>query len=86
MTAASSSATIDQMGDQSSKRPTYTVTAEPDGRFWFLRIEERPHLFTQARHRGEIELMARDLIAITDEVDPDSFDLVVPDVDDRLIR
>jgi hypothetical protein len=30
--------------------------------------------------------MARDLIAITDDVDPDSFDLVVPDVDDRLIR
>lgn len=69
---------------RSSERPSYTVIAEPDGTFWFLRIKERPHLFTQARHRGEIELMGRDLIAITEGVDPHGFDLVVPDLDDRL--
>jgi len=72
------------MPDRSRKR--YTVTAEPDGTFWFLRIQERPDLVTQARHAGEIELMARDLIAANDEVGPESFDLVLPDVDDRLIR
>jgi hypothetical protein len=57
------------------------VTAEPDGGYWFLRIEELPELFTQARFAGEIEYMARDLIAITQEVPPDSFDLLVPDVE-----
>ena len=67
-------------------RNRYTVTAEPDGQFWLIRIQERPDLLTQARHAGEIELMARDLIAVSDAVPHDSFDLVLPDVDDRLIR
>lgn len=71
------------MADSSRKR--YTVTAEPDGRFWLIRIQERPDLLTQARHAGEIELMARDVIAANDEVPSDSFDLVLPEVDDRLI-
>jgi hypothetical protein len=75
-----------RMPEPSRKRTCYTVLAEPDGAFWFLRIAERPELFTQARRSGEIELMARDLIAVSDEVPTDSFDLVLPQVDDRLIR
>lgn len=74
------------MRDSSSERPRYTVTATPDGPFWFLQFVERPELYTQARHGGEIEHMARDLIATVDEVEPDSFDLILPEVDDRLIR
>jgi len=64
---------------------TVEVIAEPDGRFWLLRFRERPDLVTQARHAGEIELVSRDVIAASDGVSPDSFDLVLPDADDRLI-
>lgn len=71
--------------EQESSRPRHTVRAVPDGGFWFLTIDERPELVTQARHRGEIELMVRDLIAVSDEVPPESFDLTLPEVDDRLI-
>ena len=80
------STTCDYQFVPESSRKRYTVIAEPDGRFWLLRIRERPDLLTQARHAGEIELMARDVIAANDQVSPDSFDLVLPDVDDRLIR
>jgi len=67
-------------------RNSYTVIAEPDGDFWFIQIQGRPDLYTQARHSGEIEFMARDLIAVVDEIPHDSFDLVLPEVDDRLIQ
>ncbi|HEY7525459.1 MAG TPA: hypothetical protein VIA82_01305 [Candidatus Limnocylindria bacterium] len=57
--------------------------AKPDSGFWFLQILDRPELFTQARHAGEVEFMVRDLIANADEVEPDSFDLDLPLVNDR---
>lgn len=74
-----------RLKEQLSSRRRYTVRATPDGVFWLLTIDERPELVTQARHRGEIELMVRDLIAVSDEVPPESFDLTLPEVDDRLI-
>jgi hypothetical protein len=61
------------------------VTAEPDGGFWFLRIEELPELFTQARFAAEIDYMARDLISISQEVPSDSFDLVLPNIEPLLL-
>jgi hypothetical protein len=48
-------------------------------------MEELPELVTQARFAGEIAYMARDLIAEVLEVPDNSFDLTVPELDDREI-
>lgn len=55
-------------------RPRYTATVRRDGEFWLIHIPERD-LYTQARFEGEVELMGRDVLAIEDDVDADSFDL-----------
>lgn len=44
--------------------------------FWLVHVPEIDH-YTQARNRGEVEPMARDLIAVMKEVDPQSFALEV---------
>lgn len=54
----------------------YDVTAERDGKFWFIRIPEIDGV-TQARTRDEIPAMARDYIAITLEVPADSIEICV---------
>jgi hypothetical protein len=54
---------------------TYRVDVERDGRFWLLRVPEVG--VTQARHLREVDLMARDLIALTTDSDPGTFDLDV---------
>ncbi len=56
-------------------RPVFTVFAERDGRFWFLRVMRRPELFTQSVRLDQAEAMVRDLVATWDQVDPDSFDV-----------
>lgn len=67
---------------QKGVRPAYLVTAERDGRFWFLRVIDRPELFTQVIRLDQAEPMVRDLIATWDEVPLDSFDVVIrPRVD-----
>jgi hypothetical protein len=53
----------------------YQATVERDGRFWA--IEVRGVGPTQARHLREVEPMARDLIALMTETNPDSFELQV---------
>lgn len=55
---------------------TYEVTAERDGKFWFIRIPALDGA-TQARTTDEIPAMARDYIATTLDVPADSFDLEV---------
>ncbi|MEZ7755579.1 hypothetical protein O5Y58_08700 [Microbacterium paraoxydans] len=55
---------------------SYEVTAERDGKFWFVRIPELDGV-TQARTDAEISVMARDYIAVTLDVPTDSFDLKV---------
>jgi len=55
---------------------TYRVEADRDGQFWHIRVPEVKRS-TQARTLREVGPMARDLIAIMDEVPPDSFDLDV---------
>lgn len=55
---------------------TYRVDVERDGRFWYIRVPDVERS-TQARTLREVEPMARDLIAIMDEVPADSFGLDV---------
>lgn len=50
----------------------YEAKARRDGNLWFVEIPELG-LFTQARTVDEIEVMARDVIAISLEVPADSF-------------
>lgn len=55
---------------------TYQVTAERDGKFWFVRIPEIDGA-TQAPSREEIPGMARDYIAVMLDVPVDSFEISV---------
>lgn len=55
---------------------TYTAKAERDGSVWLVRVPEIDRA-TQARTIDEIEPMARDLVAIMEDVPADSFDLAV---------
>jgi DNA-directed RNA polymerase specialized sigma24 family protein len=54
----------------------YRVDVDRDGRFWRVRIPEVQRS-TQARHLREVDLMARDLIAVMQDAAPDSFQLDV---------
>ena len=49
---------------------TYHATAERDGRFWVIHVEEIER-WTQARSIAEVDEMARDLVAVMTDVDPD---------------
>jgi len=64
-------------------RPSYKVTAQRDGRWWFVRVREVPGAITQARRLDQVEAMAREVVSLLREVEPDSFDLdvhaVLPD-------
>jgi predicted RNase H-like HicB family nuclease len=66
-------------------RPTYGVSAERDGRWWFVRVPEVPGAITQARRLDQVEAMAREVVSLLLEVAPDSFDLEVrPAVPDEV--
>ncbi len=66
-----------------TERPAYVVRALPEGKFWVLHIHGLPpKMFrtTQAlQEKGDadIEAMARDFIALSLEVDEQSFDLKI---------
>jgi hypothetical protein len=53
---------------------TYTAQVERGERYWLVTIPEIQRT-TQARTLREVEPMARDLIAVLEQVDPNSFDL-----------
>jgi hypothetical protein len=55
-------------------RKTFAVNVTRDGKWWMVAIPEIDGL-TQARNRREVDLMARDYIALALEVGPDSFDI-----------
>jgi len=61
---------------------TYRANLTRDGRYWNVRVPEVERS-TQARNLAEAEAMARDLIAIMDDVPPDTFavevKIVLPD-------
>jgi predicted RNase H-like HicB family nuclease len=58
-------------------RPRYEVTAQRDGRWWFVRVPEVPGAITQARRLEQVEAMAREVVSLLLDVAPDSFDLDV---------
>ncbi len=62
-------------------RDVYTARVSPDGDALLIEVPEIDRV-TQALHRGEVDVMARDLIAIMVEVEPDSFDLRIEWEDD----
>lgn len=55
---------------------TYRARVERGGKYWLVYVPEVDR-HTQARHLGEVDLMARDLVAIMLEIEPDSFELNV---------
>jgi hypothetical protein len=55
---------------------TYHANARQAGKYWHIHVPEVDRV-TQARNVREIESMARDLIAIMEDVPADSFDLAV---------
>ncbi|HEX8303400.1 MAG TPA: hypothetical protein VF612_00860 [Jatrophihabitans sp.] len=59
----------------------YTARVERGEQFWLVTVPEIQRT-TQARTLREVELMARDLIAVMEQVDPQSFevkrDIVIP--------
>lgn len=54
----------------------YTAIVERDQQFWMVTVPEVGRV-TQARHLREVDTMARDLIALMDDIAPDSFGLTV---------
>ncbi len=67
------------------QRPRYVVTAERDGKFWFLRVPELPGVFTQVRRLEQAPEMVRDAIALMLDVPADTFDVdVEPALDPEL--
>ena len=48
----------------------YRVDVTREGRWWAIQVPEIPGGFSQARWRGEVGLMARDLIASLLDVKP----------------
>lgn len=68
-------------------RPEYRAVAERDGSWWAIRVPELRGVYSQARRLADVEAMARDAIALLNEVAPDSFDItVVPILDDEATR
>ena len=55
---------------------TYHAEVDRDGKLWRVHVPEVART-TQARNLREVEPMARDLIAIMDDIPADSFDLDV---------
>lgn len=66
-------------------RPTYRVTAQRDGRWWFVRVPEIQGAITQARRLEQVESMAREVVSLLLDVTPESFDLdVQPAIPDEV--
>jgi len=55
---------------------TYQAKVSRDGRYWLVHIPEIDK-YTQARNLAEVEPMARDLISLWLEIEPDTFEIVL---------
>lgn len=53
---------------------TYAAEVERDGQSWLIRVPEIARV-TQARRLREVETLARDQVAVMEDVEPDSFEL-----------
>jgi hypothetical protein len=70
-------------------RPTYEALARRSGSWWAVEVpggnKDGDSLWTQARRLDQVERMARDAIALMQDVPADSFDIrVVPVFDPQL--
>lgn len=54
----------------------YHAQVSRDGKYWLVHVPEIGK-YTQARNLGEVDAMARDLIAIMTDQEPDRFDLAI---------
>lgn len=60
---------------------TYTARTTRSGNWWAIQIDELDGVYSQARRLEQVEDMARDAIAATLDVAPDSFAVtVVPEL------
>lgn len=59
-----------------SARPRYTANVTREGRWWMVAVPEVDGP-TQARRLSEAGTMARELVSLVLDVDPDAFDLTV---------
>ena len=59
---------------------TYIARAVRSGDWWAIEVPELAGVFSQARRLDQVETMARDAIALTLDVAPDSFDVTVEPV------
>lgn len=57
------------------KRKTYKADVTREGKFWIINIVDLNRAVTQGRRLSEVDVMARDLIAIITDTEPDSFDV-----------
>ena len=55
-------------------RKTYQLTAAREGQWWIIDVPELDYR-TQARKLDQVEHMGRDLIALMEDIAPDSFDI-----------
>ena len=61
-----------------TRRRRYSVRAVRNERgWWIVRVTDFRHVVTQARRASEVEEMARDVIALLQEVPSESFDVDV---------
>lgn len=56
------------------ERKTYQATASRDGRWWLVTVKD-PDTVGQARDLGEVEDVAREVIGLWFDIDPNSFDV-----------
>src|SRR3990170_7149769 len=61
-------------------KPTYTAVCERAERWWAIRIEELPGVFTQVRRLDQAEAMARDAIAQMRGVPGETFEVDIQPV------
>ncbi|NNM44427.1 hypothetical protein [Knoellia koreensis] len=52
-------------------KKTYEAVVERDGRFWLIHVPAVDR-WTQARHLREIDTMARDLVAVMLDIEPET--------------
>lgn len=65
-------------GGPDGSRRSYKVEAVPEDGWYIVKVPEVDGALTQARNYTEIEVMARDVVALILDVPLDSFDLVLP--------
>lgn len=71
------------MDEMTEQRATYRAQVRRGDTFWLVYVPEVDRT-TQARSLREVEAMARDLVAVMEDVPADGFDLVVSvDVPER---